>query len=172
MDKRIDLGLSLAVAAAGLYICWTASQFRTGSFPDPLTTRGLPYITGGFMVLAGLFNAARRLLTWSHLPGNLTVSEGKEDDPSPPFVLGAALRHRRAGDGLVPARHSARLSHRHARHDLRHGLADGRPLAGEADRISARLHASWSGPSSPRSSNVILPLGPLTALARSWGLTP
>ena len=82
MDKRIDLGLSLVVAAAGLYICYTASHFRTGSFPDPLGTRGLPYITGGFMVFAGLFNVARRLLTWSHLPGNATVSEGKEDDPT------------------------------------------------------------------------------------------
>ena len=67
------------------------------------------------MVLAGLFNAARRLLTWSRLPGSLTVSEGKEDDPSRPSSSVRPFGIVALAMALVPARHSARLSHRHAR---------------------------------------------------------
>lgn len=84
MDKRVDLLLALGLAGLGIFICYVASGFRVGVFPDPITPRGLPYITGGFMILAGIVLVIRRILTWSALPGVLVVSEGTDDEPDHP----------------------------------------------------------------------------------------
>ena len=80
MDKRIDLVISLVLVAIGGLIIHLTNGFRVGSFPDPVTSRGLSYFTGSYLILAGLFLAARRLWTWSIIPGNYTVSEGHEDE--------------------------------------------------------------------------------------------
>jgi putative tricarboxylic transport membrane protein len=84
MDKRVDLLLALGLAGLGIFICYVASGFRVGVFPDPVTARGLPYICGGFMIVAGFALAVRRLLTWSKLPGVSVVSEGTDDEPGHP----------------------------------------------------------------------------------------
>jgi putative tricarboxylic transport membrane protein len=84
MDKRVDLVISLVVAAVGVVIIYLTNQFRVGSFPDPVTSRGLSYFTGTYLILAGLVLAARRIWTWSLIPGNYTVSEGHEDEPGHP----------------------------------------------------------------------------------------
>jgi hypothetical protein len=84
MDKRVDLAIAVAVVVVGAIIVFQATTFRLGRFPDPVTARGLPYLTGGFMIVAGLFLVARRLLTWSAMPGRFAVSEGREDEPDHP----------------------------------------------------------------------------------------
>jgi putative tricarboxylic transport membrane protein len=84
MDKRIELLVSLAFAATGVVIIYLASGFRVGSFPDPVTARGLPYFTGTYLLIACLYLAVRRVMTWSLIPGNYTVSEGHEDEPDHP----------------------------------------------------------------------------------------
>ena len=84
MDKRVDLAISLVVVAVGVLIIHLTNQFRVGSFPDPVTSRGLSYFTGTYLILAGLVLAARRIWTWSLIPGNYTVSEGHEDEPGHP----------------------------------------------------------------------------------------
>ena len=171
MDKRIDLALALVVAATGAYICYLASQFRSGSFPDPVTARGLPYFTGGFMIFAGLFHAGRRLLTWSSMPGNHVVSEGKEDDPAYPSsalrsfaIIALAMAWvallRPLGYLIVtPPLLLAALW-------LMQVRSPGK-LFGFAFGFTFIVWSIFS-----QVLNVILPLGPLTALARAWGLTP
>ena len=171
MDKRIDLALSIIVAGAGIFIVYSASHFRTGSFPDPLTPRGLPYITGGIMIAAGLFNAARRLLGWTNLPGNLTVSEGKEDDPA------HVSSSRRAFLVMALALGWCALIH-----PLGYLIVTPPMLFGMAWLMNVRspgkLYAFpifytliiWVIFS--QILHVILPLGPLTPLARALRLTP
>jgi hypothetical protein len=79
MDKRVDLALALAFAVFGAGAFYYALDFRVGGFPDPVTARGLPYVTGAYLVVAGIVLAARRLITWSDIPGNYAVSEGAVD---------------------------------------------------------------------------------------------
>lgn len=171
MDKRVDLAIAIAVVMVGLIIVYTATSFRPGRFPDPITARGLPYLTGGFMVVAGLVLVARRLSVWSALPGNLIVSEGKEDDaayPSRPgrsfAVIAAALAWvlllRPVGFLLVtPILLGSVLWLMNERRWRRIvGFALGSTL------IVWVLFALLL--------KITLPLGPLTATARSLGLMP
>jgi hypothetical protein len=93
MDKRIDTAVAAVVVFIGAYICYTATSFRIGNFPDPITPRGLPYFLGGFLIVVGLLLIARRIITWSALPGVLVVSEGTDDEPGHPasFIRAAAI---------------------------------------------------------------------------------
>jgi hypothetical protein len=84
MDKRVELAVLLAMVALGAAIIYLATGFRVGSFPDPVTTRGLSYVTGGYLIVAGLYLSIRRLLTWSAIPGKYTLSEGNEDERNHP----------------------------------------------------------------------------------------
>jgi hypothetical protein len=84
MDKRIDLVLSLLWVAFGIMTVYIATGFRIGGYPDPVTARGLPYFTGSYLVVAGIVLAARRVMTWSQIPGRYAVSEGREDEPGYP----------------------------------------------------------------------------------------
>jgi len=84
MDKRVDLALSIGLILLGAFICYVASGFRVGVFPDPITPRGVPYIMGGFLIIAGIVLSFRRLMTWSALPGVLVPSEGTDDEPGHP----------------------------------------------------------------------------------------
>lgn len=84
MDKRVDLAISVAMIGLGAYIVYLTSQLRLGMFPDPIGTRGLSYFTGSFILVAGVILAIRRLVTWKYFPGVLVVSEGKDDDPGRP----------------------------------------------------------------------------------------
>jgi hypothetical protein len=171
MDKRVDLLLALIVVAVGAYVCFTASHFRTGSFPDPLTSRGFPYITGGFMILAGLFSAARRVLTWSSFPGNLVVSEGKEDDPrhisssSRPYLMMALAAAwcflvRPAGYLVVTPLMMAGMA-------WLMGVRSRGKLIGFPLAYTLIVWVVFS-----QILHIVLPLGPLTSLFRAWGLTP
>jgi hypothetical protein len=171
MDKRIDLGLSLIVAATGAYICYLAANFRVGSFPDPVTSRGLPYVTGGVMIAAGLTHALRRLLTWNLMPGNYTVGEGKLDDPGHP---GSAIR----AFGIIACAFAWVLLVRPLGYLivtppmfvgmlLLMNIRSKTMVLAFAFGFTAVVWIIFS-----QFLKIILPLGPLTALFRSWGLTP
>lgn len=84
MDKRVEFAILLAMIALGAAVVYIASGFRLGSYPDPVTTRGLSYFTGCYLIAAGLYLATRRLLTWSAIPGNYTLSEGNTDERGHP----------------------------------------------------------------------------------------
>lgn len=84
MDKRVDLVLSLLWVVFGIVTVYVATGFRVGGFPDPVTARGLPYVTGSYLVVAGIVLAVRRIMTWSQIPGRYAVSEGREDEPGYP----------------------------------------------------------------------------------------
>jgi hypothetical protein len=171
MDKRGDLAMALGFVLLGATICYLASGFRVGVFPDPVTPRGLPYLTGGFMVVAGLFLAARRILSWSALPGTLVVSEGADDEPGYPAsgLRAAAIIAlvflwvwllRSVGYLLIsPPILAAMLWLMDVRSKLiLIGFSIGFPLAVWVI-FSILL-------------KIVIPLGPLTPLARSWGLVP
>jgi len=84
MDKRVDLVLSLLWVVFGIVTVYVATGFRVGGFPDPVTARGLPYVTGTYLVVAGIVLAVRRIMTSSQIPGRYAVSEGREDEPGYP----------------------------------------------------------------------------------------
>jgi hypothetical protein len=96
MDERVDLAVAVAVVLFGVLILILSQDIRRGSIPDPVTSRGLPNITGIFLVVAGVVLAVRQLLTWSALPGHLVPGDGGQEDEkgypaSPVRTLGIIL---------------------------------------------------------------------------------
>ena len=169
MDKRVDLALALAIVAVGALAIWIATGFRIGNYPDPLTSRGLPYILGGFMILGGGVLALRRMRGWNDLPGALVVSEGTDDEPGHPAsslrtfaVMGCAF----AWAFLLPPAGFLIVT----------PLALGGMLLAMGVRSVPRLVLfpvgftllTWVVFS--QALNVMLPLGPLAPLARRLGL--
>ena len=83
-DKRIDLAIAVGVALVGLFILVGARNIGRGMIDDPLTSRGLPNITGTFLLIVGIILAVLRLRIWSALPGLLVPAEGKDDEQGHP----------------------------------------------------------------------------------------
>lgn len=83
--------MAVAVAAFGVAVCYIASGFRTGTFPDPITPRGLPYLAGGFMVLGGTVLVARRMIRWRAFPRRGISAEGIADEPGYPASAARSL---------------------------------------------------------------------------------
>jgi hypothetical protein len=169
MDKRVDLALALAIVAVGAVAVWIATGFRIGNYPDPLTSRGLPYILGGFMVAGGLVLAARRLAGWHELKGNLVVSEGIDDESGHPASSFRAFVVMACGFAwailLIPAGYLI----------VTPICLAGMLLAMDV-RSATRLVAFPAGFTIltwvifSQFLSVALPLGPLAPLARRWGL--
>ena len=84
MDKRVDLVLAIGVALVGAIMLMTSHVIRRGPIPDPIGTRGLPNITGLFLIIGGIALAVLQLLHWSDLPGHLVPEEGQEDEKGYP----------------------------------------------------------------------------------------
>jgi putative tricarboxylic transport membrane protein len=84
MDKRVDLAVAVANVLLGAFIVIAARDIRSGSLPDPITSRGLASMTGTGLVIGGIILAVRQLLTWSKLPGYLVPEEGQEDEKGYP----------------------------------------------------------------------------------------
>jgi len=84
MDKRSDLAVSLFIVLVGVLMLIAARDIETGLMPDQITSRGMPDITGLFLVIVGVVLAARQLLHWSELPGHLVPEEGQEDEKGYP----------------------------------------------------------------------------------------
>lgn len=169
MDKRADLALACGVVALGALAIWIASGFRIGNYPDPLTSRGMPYVLGGFMILGGGILIWRRLAGWRQLPGRFVVSEGSEDEGGHPADA------RRAGAVmacaflwavlLVPAGYLIVTPLCLAGMMLAMQVRDGPRLIGFPLGFTLLTWAVFS-----QALNVALPLGPLAPLARHWGL--
>jgi hypothetical protein len=169
MDKRVDLVVSLVVVAVGILIVYMASGFRVGSFPDPVTSRGLPYFTGTYLIIAGLILAARRVYTWQQIPGNYTMTEGHEDEADHPAstvrafsIMGLALLWavllRPVGYLLITPPVLAAIL----------WLLDVREVKKLVAFSLIFALVLWLAFSVIL--GITLPYGPLTALARSWGL--
>jgi len=84
LDKRIDLAVMVGVILYGFFLIIEAGRIRLGIIPDPLTSRGMPYLSGFFCIICGFVLAVMRLMSWSDLPGNLVPGEGHEDEEGYP----------------------------------------------------------------------------------------
>lgn len=170
-NKLVDLAVTVAVFALGAFIVSEATTFRRGSFPDPITARGLPYFTGGFMMLAAIIIGARQVLSWRRFPGAYTLTVGAEDEPGQEASAARAFGMIAVSLCLVvllrpvgfliaaPVAIFAMLWLMQVRSP---GKLVGFPLG-----FTATIWIAFS-----QVLGVVLPLGPLTAIARSWGLTP
>ena len=88
LDKRVDLALGVALFLVGVFILIESRHIRRGLIPDPFTAYGMPYITGTFLIIAGIIIAGMRLRSWSMLPGKLIPGEGHEDEKGHPASAG------------------------------------------------------------------------------------
>jgi len=84
MDKRFDLAVAVGVALVGVFILIGARNIRTGSIPDPITSRGLANITGLLLIIFGVILSVLRLRIWSAMPGHFVPEEGQTDEEGYP----------------------------------------------------------------------------------------
>jgi len=91
LDKRIDLVIIGVMILYGVFIIIEARGIMAGKIPDPLTSRGMPYITGILIIILGIVVGVMRIITWSDLPGNLVPGKAMRTrrDTQP---LGSVLR--------------------------------------------------------------------------------
>ena len=169
MDKRADLAISLVVVLVGAFLLIASRDIRLGSVTDPITSRGIPEILGLFLVTGGMIRVIIRLLSWSQLPGHLVPEEGQEDEQGYPASWARAI-------GVI----FASMLWAWLLKPL--GFFIVTPLylvatvliMGDRSRVKIIAYAliytvtAWIifGPL----LGVRIPLGPLTRLARSWGL--
>ena len=90
MDKRFDLMVAVGIVLVGAFILVEARDIRAGSIPDPITSRGLPNITGILLIVFGIILTVLRLRSWSELPGHFVPEEGQTDEEGHPA---SALRY-------------------------------------------------------------------------------
>jgi hypothetical protein len=171
MNKRIDLAVAVTVILVGAFILIEARDIRAGLIPDPITSRGLANITGTFLIIAGMIVALLRLKSWSALPGNYVPLEGSADEPGHPasavrsfaVMLSALLwvfLLKPLGFLIVTPLFLAAIL-------LIMGIRSKRTVIAFSIIFALILWITFS-----QILKIILPLGPLTALARSLGLTP
>jgi hypothetical protein len=170
-NKVVDLVVTIVVFALGAFIVRESSTFRTGSFPDPITARGLPYFTGGFMMFAAVVIGARQAMQWNRFPGRNTLTVGAPDEPGQEasalrafgivaLALCLVVLMRPLGFLIVaPVVLFAMLWVMQVRSTAK--------LIWFPLGFTATVWIAFS-----QILGVVLPLGPLTAVARSWGLTP
>ena len=171
MDKRIDLVISVIIVLLGAFIIVGARNIRAGSIPDPIGSRGLANITGSFLIIFGIALAVLRLISWSALPGNLVPNDGQLDEEGYPAstlryfatALSALLwvwLMKPLGFIIVTPLFMLALI-------FLMGTRSKMKLIAFPTLFSFMLWYAFSQP-----LHVILPLGPLTRIARSLGLTP
>lgn len=170
-NKLVDLVVTLVVFALGAFIVSEASTFRKGSFPDLITARGLPYITGGFMMIAAVVITLQQSLSWNKFPGRYTLTVGAPDETGQDasalrafaiialaFCLLGLLRPL----GFLIATPFALFGMLWVMDVRSRAKLIGFPIG-----FTAVIWIAFS-----QILGVVLPLGPLTAAARSLGLTP
>lgn len=84
MDRRVDIGISLAFIALGIFVIIVASQIPSGLHKDPVGPRAFFYGCAGVFILGGLFTLAQRAMSRRYETGNIVESEGSDDEPGQP----------------------------------------------------------------------------------------
>ena len=84
LDKRIDLAITVVIVLFGVFLIVEARDIQDGMIPDPITSRGMPFLAGFFCIIWGVILGVMRLKSWSDLPGNLVPGEGHEDEEGHP----------------------------------------------------------------------------------------
>lgn len=107
MDRRIDLAVSIAFMALGIWIIVQAAAIKSGMMRDPVGPRTAFYFTGGVLAIGGIILVARSLRSWSRTGNNLIPSEGVEDETDYPasarrafMLIGVTLLYGLAFDTL------------------------------------------------------------------------
>jgi putative tricarboxylic transport membrane protein len=85
IDRRVDLALSIATLALGLFLIYSSYGIRRGSIPDPIGSGGWAFVLGVAITIVALALVTRRLAGWRNEASNLVPSDGaKEEEPSFP----------------------------------------------------------------------------------------
>ena len=82
-DVRGEIAVATGVVAFGAALIVLGSQLRQGAIPDPVTTGGLPVVTGIMLIVLGGVVGLRALRARSHGRTHLP-SEGTDDEPGFP----------------------------------------------------------------------------------------
>ena len=171
MDKRIDLAIAVVVVLFGVFVLIASLDILPGSFRDPITSRGLPNITGVLLIIFGTILTVMRVRIWSGLPGNLVPGEGKEDEKGHPASWIRAWSVIVATWLLIwlvkPLGFLISMPLFLLAFLLIMGMRSWKMLIGFPIIFTL---VTWYVFSQPL--GVILPLGPITPFARSLGLTP
>jgi putative tricarboxylic transport membrane protein len=88
MDARRDLLIAVAVACLGLGILVMTGSIRMGIARDVVGPRAVPYLIGGFLLVAGLVLAARRARRMNPGGGFVVPGEGTADEEGHPASAG------------------------------------------------------------------------------------
>lgn len=84
MDRRVDIAISAAFIALGIFVIIVASQIPSGIHKDPVGPRAFFYGCAGIFILGGLFTIGQRMMSWRYETGNVVESEGSGDEPGQP----------------------------------------------------------------------------------------
>lgn len=68
MDKRLDVGVALAVVAFGTFFLISALSLPPGSIRGPIGPSGVPAVVGILMILGGTALVVRRVIHWRRSP--------------------------------------------------------------------------------------------------------
>jgi hypothetical protein len=170
-DKRTDLAVAVAFLLTGVFMLVTGRDIKPGTLDDPITARGLPMVTAVLLIIFGVILTVMRLLVWSAFPGNLVPQEGKKDEEGHSAswirawaVIFAAWLSMWL---LKPLGFLISMPLFLAVLLLINGVRSWGKIIGFSIMYSLITWYVFSQP-----LGVILPLGPLTLIARSLGLTP
>ncbi len=84
MDRRVDIAISAAFIALGIFVIFHARTIESGMFTDPIGPRAFFYGCGVIFILGGIANIAQKLAMRRAFPGTTIPAEGVEDEPNHP----------------------------------------------------------------------------------------
>ena len=91
MDRRIDIAISAAFIALGIFVIIEARTIKSGLFTDPIGPRSFFYFCAAVFIIGGLTNIAQRVSAWRTVTGHLLPEEGVEDEPGHPASYKRAM---------------------------------------------------------------------------------
>jgi Tripartite tricarboxylate transporter TctB family len=85
MDRRIDLGIGIAIVLIGIGVLFMSQHIRsTGPVVDAIGPRAFPYMIGIFFLVGGGWTVLNRLRRWQSEAGHSIEGDGEPDEPDVP----------------------------------------------------------------------------------------
>jgi putative tricarboxylic transport membrane protein len=84
MDRRVDIAISTAFIALGVFVFLVTRTIELGLYKDAVGPRAFFYGCAAMFIIGGIVTIAQRLVSWHHEPGNMVPSEGAPDEADRP----------------------------------------------------------------------------------------